>query len=223
MGNQRDIITVDGLGASGKSALARLLAKRLGYGHLNSGLFYRAAGWLALQSGVELSQAAQVAQVISRHSIVLEKAPDGRGVVLIDGIAREDELSSGDVSRAASLVAQHPEVRAQFVEKQRSAFAPGGVVAEGRDMGTIIFPEARIKFFVEGDLSVRAQRRYEQLQGSNQQSSVEAIRSELAARDERDARREVAPMKPAPGAIVIDNSHDPLDEVVEKMFRYVAR
>ena len=223
MGNKRDIITVDGLGGSGKSALARLLAERLQYGHLNSGLLYRAAGWLALRSGVDLLQPTQVARVVSEHSISLEMSPNGRGTILIDGFSREEELSNSEVSRAASIVAQHPQVREQFLEIQRRAFAPRGLVAEGRDMGTIIFPEARIKFFIEGDLGVRAQRRYDQLGGLTQSTSLETIMSDLAARDERDAKRLIAPMRPAVGAIVIDNSHESLEQVVDTMYRLVTR
>ena len=215
----RDVITVDGLGASGKSALAMLLARRLGYGHLNSGLLYRAAGWLALQEGQDLANCKAVLEVLSRHSIELSTASDLSSVVLIDGVPRDHELHSAEVSHAASTVAQHQPLRDLFVETQRNAFAPRGVVAEGRDMGTIIFPDARLKFFVEANLDVRAQRRFAQFQGTPQERSLESIRTALHDRDNRDATRSVAPTKPAEGAIVIDNSKSPLDETVERMYQ----
>lgn len=217
----RDIITVDGVGASGKSALARLLAKRLGYGHLNSGLLYRATGWLMTRFGVDANDAVKVMSELSRHSITLDKDADSRTLVFIDGVACGDELQSSEVSIAASLVARYQEVRDKFTQLQRDAFAPGGVVAEGRDMGTIIFPDARVKFFVEGRLEVRAARRYAQLKGTPQESTLKDISRDLAERDERDAERPVAPAKPAPGAVIVDNSDRSLDEVVEAMYRVV--
>lgn len=218
----RDVITVDGVGASGKSALARLLAKRLGYGHLNSGLLYRAAGWVMLRAGVDPNEPEKVMAELGRHSIALDKDSDSKTVVFIDGAACGDELHSSEVSVVASLVARYQAVRDLFTTLQRNAFAPGGVVAEGRDMGTIIFPDARVKFFVEGRLEVRARRRYEQLKGTPQEATLAEIATDLAERDERDAARPVAPAKPAPGAVIIDNSDRPLDEVVEQMYRAVT-
>lgn len=219
---ERDVITVDGVGASGKSALARLLAKRLGYGHLNSGLLYRAAGWLVSRSGVDPNDPARVMTELSRHTISLDKDADARTVVVIDGSVCGDELHSSEVSMLASLVARYQAVRDTFTDLQRAAFAPGGVVAEGRDMGTIIFPDARVKFFVEGRLEVRSRRRYEQLKGTPQAALLEEISRDLSERDARDAARPVAPARPAPGAVVVDNSDRPLEEVVEEMYRRVV-
>jgi cytidylate kinase len=219
---ERDVITVDGIGASGKSALARLLAQRLGYGHLNSGLLYRAAGWLMTRSGVDLNNPEKVTSELSRHSISLGKDADSRTIVFIDGEACGDELQSSEVSIAASLVSRFQSVRDKFTELQRGAFAPSGVVAEGRDMGTIIFPYARVKFFVQGRLDVRAGRRYAQLKGTPQESTLDGITRDLAERDARDAGRPVAPAKPAPGAVIVDNSDRPLNEVVEAMYRVVV-
>jgi cytidylate kinase len=218
----RDVITVDGLGASGKSALAMLLAKKLGYGHLNSGLLYRAAGWLVLQEQRDVERCEDVVEVVGRHSIELQQGAELGSVVLIDGIVRDRELASAEVSHAASAVAKHQPLRDAFLDAQRNAFAPNGVVAEGRDMGTIIFPDARIKFFVEGDLDVRAHRRWMQVAGTPHEVTLDSIRQALAERDERDATRAVAPMKPAEGAIIIDNSKDPLHEVVERMYQIVT-
>ena len=212
---------MDGLGASGKSALARLLAERLGFAHLNSGLLYRAAAYLAIRAHAPLDDGNSVAAEIKRHTIELRRDSALGSVVAIDGIVRESELMSRPISEAASQVAKHREVRDLFLKVQRAAFEPLGVVAEGRDMGTVVFPDAPVKFFVEARLDVRAARRLEQLSASGQGGDLAAIRQELAARDERDASRATAPMKPADGAIIIDNSDSPLEETVLRMLSFV--
>jgi cytidylate kinase len=141
--------------------------------------------------------------------------------VLIDGVLRDGEIQTQEVATLASQVAKLSTVRDHFVALQRSAFAPAGVVAEGRDMGTVIFPEAAPKFFITADLSVRAERRRLQLAAKGQEVDVEVIKDELDRRDHEDANRELAPMKPAEGAVLIDNSTGTLDEIVEKMYRAV--
>jgi cytidylate kinase len=154
---------------------------------------------------------------MSRHSIALTFDKDRSSVVSIDGITHSSDLLSTDVSRGASLVARHQEVRDRLVDLQRHAFEPGGVVAEGRDMGTVIFPEARIKFFVVARLDVRAERRYQQLLGTSNETPRDTIARDLDERDRRDATSDVGTMKQAPGAVVIDNSDEPLDAVLAKM------
>ena len=222
MTSQRRIITVDGVGASGKSALARLLAERLGCAHLNSGLLYRAAGFLVAQDGVSASDARAVGDLLKRHTIELRFDRTTGNQVCIDGVLRDGEIQTQEIATLASQVAKLATVRDHFVAVQRSAFAPAGVVAEGRDMGTVIFPDADPKFFVTADLGVRAERRRLQLAAKGEQVGVEVIKDELARRDHEDASRELAPMKPAERAVLIDNSTGTLDEIVEKMYRVVA-
>ena len=222
MTSQRRIITVDGVGASGKSALARLLAERLGCAHLNSGLLYRAAGFLSAQEGIAASDAAAMGELLKRHTIELKYDRTTGNQVLIDGVLPHGEIQTQEVATLASQVAKLSTVRDHFVAAQRSAFAPAGVVAEGRDMGTVIFPEAVPKFFITADLSVRAERRRLQLAAKGEEVDVEVIKDELARRDHDDANRELAPMKPAEGAVLIDNSTGTLDEIVEKMYRAVV-
>jgi cytidylate kinase len=220
---KRDVITVDGLGASGKSALAKELARRLGYGHLNSGLLYRAVALLALQQpGADLTDAAFVNGLVSNHTISLTRGADNSSVVLIDGVDHGDELTREEVSKGASLVARHQRVRDALIDIQRQAFMPDGVVAEGRDMGTTIFPNARVKFFVVARLDVRAQRRYNQLQRTPNSKPLAEIAQELAERDSRDANSSVGTMKQADGAIVIDNSDLPIEQVVARMMEFIA-
>jgi len=223
MTSKRRVITVDGVGASGKSALARLLAERLGCAHLNSGLLYRAAGFLVEQERVVSNDAIAVGALLKRHTIELKYDRATGNQVFIDGVVRDGEIQTQEVAKLASQVAKLATVRDHFIAVQRSAFEPAGVVAEGRDMGTVIFPEATPKFFITADLTIRAERRCAQLAGKGEPSDVEVIKQQLAARDYEDANRELAPMKPADGAVLIDNSRGTLEEIVEKMYREVVK
>ncbi len=222
MDQGRKIITVDGVGASGKSALARLLAERLGYAHLNSGLLYRAAAFLVAHSGVKVDDAGAVQDLLHTHAVALKYDRTTGNSVLIDGLARDSELQSQELSRLASQVAKLSCVREHFVPIQRGAFEPMGVVAEGRDMGTVIFPAAELKFFVVADIKVRAERRRAQLLAKGEDVDVSTIEGDLARRDYEDANRQLSPMKPAEGAILIDNSHGSLDEIVGRMHQAVV-
>ena len=215
----RKVITVDGVGASGKSALARLLAERLGFAHLNSGLLYRAAAFLALLKGIDPLDEAAMSELLREHSIELKFERDLGNQVVIDGIVRDGELQTQEISRLASQVAKLSVVREHFVPIQRRAFEPNGVVAEGRDMGTVIFPDASPKFFVTADIKVRASRRAQQLLAKGEKAVVDSIERDLARRDHEDATRELSPMKAADGAVLIDNSHGTLEQIVDKMFR----
>lgn len=223
MNQGRRIITVDGVGASGKSALARLLAERLGYAHLNSGLLYRAAAYLVARSGVKVDDAGAVQVLLHTHAVTLKYDRTTGNSVFIDGVACDSELQSQEISRLASQVAKLSCVREHFVPIQRRAFDPMGVVAEGRDMGTVIFPDAEIKFFVDADIKVRAERRRAQLLAKGENVDVSKIESDLARRDYEDANRPLSPMKPAEGAILVDNSRGSLDEIVERMYQAVVR
>ncbi|MEN9845855.1 MAG: hypothetical protein RIS36_1002 [Pseudomonadota bacterium] len=219
----RRVITVDGVGASGKSALARLLAERLGFAHLNSGFLYRAAGFLVSQAGISPDDSIGVGKLLKGHTIELKYDRTTGNQVFIDGVTREGEIQSQEVSKLASRIAKLGSVREHFVDVQRKAFAAVGVVAEGRDMGTVIFPEASPKFFINADLRVRAERRRVQLLAQGEVAELETIERDLAQRDYEDAHRALAPMKPADDAVLIDNSTATLEEIVEEMYRYVMR
>lgn len=219
--NERTIITVDGVGASGKSALARLLAERLGFAHLNSGLLYRAAAYLVARSNTKEDDAAAVERLLKSHTIELRYNRTTGNQVVIDGVPRESELQSQEISRLASQVAKLATVREHFISIQQKAFEPSGVVAEGRDMGTVIFPHASPKFFVDADIKIRAERRRAQLLTKGEDVDLATIERDLAHRDHEDANRALSPMKPAAGAVLIDNSRGSLDETVERMYRIV--
>ena len=217
----RDVITVDGLAGSGKSALAKALAERLGFCHLNSGLVYRVVAALTLEMGLNPTCEHDVMKALNGHGIVFRQGISGESEVAVDGLSKGAELHTPLVSEASSLVARHQVVRDAVLKIQQEAYMPHGLVAEGRDMGTVVFPEAKVKFFVQGDLDVRAMRRLDQLKQTGQSIQLEDVRRAIRERNERDASSSVGTMRQADDAVVIDNSRDPFAVVLERMLSNV--
>ncbi len=217
----RKVITVDGLAGSGKSTLSKLLAERLGYVHFNSGLLYRVIGYLAIQSGVSRDDEDAVLTVMQQKKISLTKK-DG---LMIDGVTCPEPLiRTPDVSEAASKVAAHPKVREALIELQRTVFPEDNIVAEGRDMGTVIFPNADLKFFVTAATETRVKRRMAQLGLTDEKSDlIKQIEREIIERDKRDSERAVAPTVAAKDAVQVDNSSLPLAEVVQNMYEKASQ
>jgi cytidylate kinase len=223
MTQRRPVIAIDGLAASGKSALCALLAKRLGFAHLNTGLFYRAVAHVVLGAGKDPENEGAVVAEMQRHTFIPSLDSAGRAVMRVDGVDVSEELTRSAVSAASSVVAKHPDVRKLLLDSQREAFPGTGLVAEGRDMGSVVFPNAEVVFFVEADLEIRAERRLAQLRERGEVVSLEQVIADLQARDERDASRTHAPMKAADGAMIIDNSQRPIEETLEQMYDEVIR
>jgi cytidylate kinase len=219
----RDVVTVDGLAGSGKSALARALASELGFCHLNSGLVYRLVAFLTLEQGWDPTCEADVLRALEGRQIVFGRDSQGQSQIEVDGEIRGRELHEPRISEASSLVARHQSVRNAVLALQRNAYLPHGIVAEGRDMGTVVFPAAKVKFFIVGALEVRAQRRFDQLNNSSPGIAIEEVLEGLKQRDERDSSSQVGTMKQAEGCIVIDNSTKPFEEVVKEMLALVAK
>lgn len=218
----RDVITVDGLAGSGKSALAKALAERLGFCHLNSGLVYRVVAALTLEMGLDPTCERDVMTALTGHEIAFNQGSGGESQIVVDGLPKGPELHTPQVSEASSLVARHQVVRDAVLKMQQEAYMPYGLVAEGRDMGTVVFPGARVKFFVLGDLEVRAMRRFEQLKQSGQSILLEDVQRAIRERDERDGSSVVGTMRKADDAVIIDNSHDPFGMVLETMLSHVT-
>lgn len=229
----RKILTVDGFAGCGKTAISRELAKRFRYAHLSSGLAYRLVGVLAIERGISFEDPVALVQMIGGLNLGLTMTPQGKCEASASGRIFTDELFTSDASNSASIVSAHQEVRKALLPLQRQAFPGLGLVAEGRDMGTVVFPDATVKFFINVDPSIRAERRVQQIlsqQGevhddtgsSREDFRIERLREkvlgEMAERDRRDAEREVSPTKPASDAILVDNSSQSLTETVQYMY-----
>ncbi len=208
------IITIDGPAGAGKSTVGRRLARSLNYLYLDSGSLYRAVAWQARRLGLEINDPGALGRLLPDFKPGLRA--DAAGFHLcIDGREVTQELRTPEVSRAASLVAKLPAVRQWVKGHLRQLARYGGVVAEGRDQGTVVFPKAGFKFYLDATLGIRALRRQQDWQGDQDPPSLEEIRGDLAARDRQDQDREEAPLRVPPGARVIDTTDLTVDRVVE--------
>jgi cytidylate kinase len=199
------IIAIDGPVGSGKSTVARRVAEMLGYTHLDSGAMYRAVGLKALRAGVPLDSAERLSELAEAARIDL--IPHGSKLrVLLDGEDVTEAIRTPDVAHAASMVAVVPGVRHPMVAEQRRAGARGGVVMEGRDIGSVVFPDADLKIFLDASPEVRAARRQREHEEKGEPMEFEKVLAEVHARDRRDREREMSPLVRAPDAVVVDNT-----------------
>ncbi len=214
------VIAIDGPSGVGKSTLGKALARRFGYLFIDSGAVYRAVARKALDRGVPLDDRAAVACLARAADIRLEGDPDHLRVFL-DGRDVTAAIRLPDASRASSVVATIPEVREAVVNKLREMSRSGGVVMDGRDIGTKVFPHAQIKLFLEAAPDVRAARRFLEERERGRDVTIEQINQELAERDRRDRERAATPLVKAPDAILIDTSAMPLDRVIERVLEII--
>jgi cytidylate kinase len=199
------IIAIDGPVGSGKSTVARGVAELLGYTYLDSGAMYRALALKAMRQGVQLGDAAALEALARATRIDLERGAEGQRV-LLDGEDISQAIRTADVSRAASLVAVVPGVRQVLVDEQRRAGWRGGVVMEGRDIGTVVFPDAGLKIFLDASVEVRAERRWREHQQKGDKLTLEQVVDEVRERDLRDRTRETSPLVRAEDAVLVDNT-----------------
>jgi cytidylate kinase len=199
------VVTIDGPGAAGKSTTARAVATRLGFLYLDTGALYRALAYKVIEHGVSADDREAVERLAAESQIDLSGSPD-QAHVWLDGEDVSDRIRTPAVSELASRLAAQPNVRARLMEVQRSLGRRGPVVAEGRDLGTVVFPDAAIKIYLDADLETRARRRHRELQARGIPAALDAVREELTRRDTRDRERTDSPLKPAPDAKIVDSS-----------------
>jgi cytidylate kinase len=209
------VIAIDGPAGAGKSTIASRLAKTLGYVNLESGAMYRALGLKAIESGVGVTEGGALLALAERSTIELEPTAEGNRV-LLDGRDVSARIRERDVTDAASKVSVHPGVREWMVRRQREMGAQGGVIMEGRDIGTVVFPDAEVKIFLDADSGVREGRRVNQANAQNDPARAEALKQELRDRDRRDLTRATAPLKAAVDAVHIDSSALTIEEVIAR-------
>jgi CMP/dCMP kinase len=215
------IVAIDGPAGVGKSTVAKLLASRLSFLYLDTGALYRAVAWAVLHHRIEPEDADAVAALLPKLSLQMQVSNDDV-TVAVNGSDVTKELRTPAVSAAASVVSAVPAVRAWLLPVQRQIGQKGSVVAEGRDIGTKVFPSAPVKFFLEADPTVRAQRRHRELVAAGHGSGIEQTSAELAGRDNRDRSRTAAPLVPAEDAHHIDTSRLSAEDVVNRMLAVVT-
>jgi len=219
---KRLIITVDGPAGSGKSTVSRILAERISYMYLDTGLLYRAVAYRAMQREISVENDEALRKLCEGINIPFE-TDNGNMRVLIDGEDVSDKVRTEEIGMLASSVSAVSAVRGALLLPQRNAGRYGGIVAEGRDMGTVVFPGADIKFFMDADADERARRRYMQLIENGANVDLSAIKRGLEARDYQDTQREIAPLKPAGDSVIIDTTGIDVDGVIEKMIIIVEK
>ena len=218
------VIAIDGPAGSGKSSVSRAVASRLGLRYLDTGAMYRAITWAALEAGVNPDDAAAIAAFIGRPPVIASGTDPDHPTITVDGIDVGEPIRGKRVTDAVSAISAVPEVRTHLVEHQRRyvADSPGGIVVEGRDIGSVVLPDAKVKVFLTADPDVRALRRAaERVDGLD--PSLTDTQASLLTRDAKDSSRSVSPLTRADGAIEIDTTHLSFDEVVDAVVSLAAR
>ena len=227
MSRPAPVVAIDGPAGAGKSTVSRRVAERLGFMLVDTGALYRTVALAASKEGIGFEDAERVgalaADLADRGGITLE-AGDGAAVrVLLGGTDVSAAIRTQEMGQGASKVSAIPAVRGALLEMQRAAGRRGGVVLEGRDIGTVVFPDAEAKFFLTASVEVRARRRFDELVERGDSPDLAAIEREVRERDHRDSSREVAPLKRAADAELVDSSRLPIDEVVDHIVEAVKK
>lgn len=217
----RPIVAIDGPAGAGKSTVARRLADALGFILVDTGALYRAVALAAARAGVDWSDGRALGELaralVARCAIAFDRDVDHRARTKLDGEDVTDAIRTPDVGMGASTVSAHREVRDALLDMQRQAGRGGGVVLEGRDIGTVVFPDAEVKFFLTARPEVRARRRYDELTAKGARTTLEETLDDVLRRDEQDTTRAVAPLMQAADAVLLDNSDVTVDETVARM------
>jgi cytidylate kinase len=214
------VVVIDGPSGSGKGSLALRIAQNLGFNLLDSGAIYRLAALKALQKEADINDELSVFESIVDLTIRFEIGQE-LSIPFLDGNNMSNQIRQEATSDAASVIAQYPSVRERLLTFQQDCFQPPGLVADGRDLGTVVFPKAKFKFFLLASVEIRAQRRHKQLIAMGISSNINRLQAEMTERDERDRNRSESPLVPAPDAIVVDSSMLDLEEVINLVSTHI--
>ena len=225
MAEKKNIITIDGPSGAGKSTISKLLAAKLHYIYLDTGAMYRVVGLQVKRSGLDLeaeNAGEKLDQLLNTLDMKLAPGEEGQETrAFLAGEDVSDAIRTPEMAMVASRVSAEPEVRVKLTEMQRAIASNGKIVAEGRDMGTVVLPDARFKFFLDATPEERVRRRQKQLLEKGQKAEYKKLLSQIQKRDRDDSSRSLAPLKPAADAIIIDSSRMSIDEVVSFILQYV--
>jgi len=213
------VLTIDGPSGAGKGTVSRAVAKQLGWNYLDSGSIYRSLAIAALKKKIDVTNIKLLVQIA--EAMALEFDCRSELIVTLDGVNITPELAMETTGNTASIIAVHPEVRAVLLQKQMDFQQPPGLVADGRDMGTVVFPGAEKKVFLTASAEERGRRRYKQLKEKGVNANLIAITNEIVARDKRDQERVNAPLKKADDAFYLDSSELPIEKVIEEVIKRV--
>ncbi|MDO9742685.1 (d)CMP kinase [Glaesserella parasuis] len=216
------VITVDGPSGAGKGTLCHALAEKLGFDFLDSGAIYRILALAAVKQGIAFENETALAQI--GRNLNVKFVPENNEIqVILDGENVGDQIRTAQAGQNASKIAVYPQVREALLQRQRDFRSPKGLIADGRDMGTVVFPEAEIKFFLDASAEERTKRRVKQLQEKGFNANFDKILAEIKERDFRDRNRPVAPLVPAKDAMILDSTHLSIEEVIQQALDYIAQ
>lgn len=216
------VITIDGPSGAGKGTIARMLSQKTGYALLDSGALYRLTGLACVKHNRDVNEETEAANIAATLNV--QFLPGENGVrTLLDGIDVSSEIRTEEAGKNASIVAAHNAVREALLQRQRDFAAPPGLIADGRDMGTVVFPGADVKVFLTASAEERARRRYDQLVAAGQEADFRSIVAAIEERDARDSSRSVAPLKAAEDAVLLDSTHLTVDQVLSEVEKLLEK
>ena len=219
---KRAVITIDGPAGAGKTSIAKIVSRKLGYNYIDTGAMYRAISWKVFRKKIDLKAKEELINMVKDTRIELINRA-GTARVRLDGKDVTNKIRSKRVAEGASVLATIPEVREELVKIQRILGSSGGIVVEGRDIGTVVFPKAEYKFYLDASIKERALRRYRELKAKGEKGELAELEKAIRSRDKRDRTRGVAPLKIAPDAVVIDSTDMSKKEVVEFILKRIQR